>query len=73
MMTREVRDIKWEGSIAVVGMSCRFPGDSNSPEKLWNMCAEARDCWSEVPQSRYNVDGFHHPDPDRNGSVSPAL
>jgi acyl transferase domain-containing protein len=58
-----------EDSIAVVGMSCRFPGDSNSPEKLWKMCAEARDCWSEVPKSRYNIDGFYHPDPERNGSV----
>lgn len=62
-------EIKMEGSVAIIGMSCRFPGGSNSPEKLWKMCEEARDCWSEVPKGRYNIDGFYHPDPDRNGSV----
>jgi acyl transferase domain-containing protein len=60
------------GSIAIVGMSCRFPGGSNSLEKLWKMCEEGKDCRSEVPKGRYNVDGFYRPDPDRNGSVRPT-
>lgn len=56
--------------VAIVGMSCRFPGDATDPEKLYKMCAEARDSWSEVPSNRYNIDGFYHPDTNRSGAVS---
>ncbi|KAK3389414.1 hypothetical protein B0H63DRAFT_518643 [Podospora didyma] len=47
--------------IAIVGMSCRFAGDVNNPEKLWQLLAEGRSTWSEIPKSRFNIDGFHHP------------
>ncbi|KAK4244100.1 polyketide synthase [Corynascus novoguineensis] len=47
--------------IAVIGMSCRFAGDVDSPEKLWNLLAEGRSAWSEIPKDRFNVEGFHHP------------
>lgn len=54
--------------IAVVGLSCRFPGGANDPEKLWSMLSEGRDGWSEVPSDRFNFNSFHHPDLDMNGS-----
>ncbi|KAL2166565.1 hypothetical protein VTG60DRAFT_2512 [Thermothelomyces hinnuleus] len=47
--------------IAVIGMSCRFAGDVDSPEKLWKLLAEGRSAWSEIPKGRFNIDGFHHP------------
>jgi acyl transferase domain-containing protein len=47
--------------IAIVGMSCRFPGDVTSPEKLWKLCTEARSAWSEVPMERFNQSAFYHP------------
>lgn len=63
--------------IAIIGMACRFPGDATSPEKLWNMLAEKRSGWCEIPKDRFNIDAFYHPDPDRNGTVclptSPAV
>ncbi|KAF8849554.1 type I polyketide synthase [Acephala macrosclerotiorum] len=27
-------------------MSCRFPGEATSPEKLWQLCADAKSAWS---------------------------
>jgi hypothetical protein len=54
--------------IAIVGMSCRFPGDATDPRKLWQMCAAARDAWSPVPKERFNQDAFYHPDANRNGT-----
>jgi acyl transferase domain-containing protein len=56
--------------LAIVGMSCRFSGDATDPERLFKMCSEARDGWSEIPKDRYNVDAFYHPDPGRCGAVS---
>lgn len=56
--------------IAIVGMSCRFPGEATSPEKLWKLCADAKSAWSEIPQDRWNADAFYHPDGARIGSVS---
>ncbi|GME49746.1 ketoacyl-synt-domain-containing protein [Neofusicoccum parvum] len=50
--------------IAIIGMSCRFAGGATDPEKLWNLCAEARTGWSEIPSERFNIDGHYHPRPD---------
>lgn len=47
--------------IAIIGMSCRFAGDVNNPEKLWQLCADGQSAWSEIPSSRFNVDGVYHP------------
>ena len=56
--------------IAIVGMSCRFPGGATNVEKFRELVSEGRSAWSEVPESRFNVDGFYHPDSDRTSSVS---
>ena len=56
--------------IAIVGMACRFPGDATDPEQLWNMISKGRSAWSEIPPDRWNVDAFHHPSGDRQGTVS---
>ncbi|KAF2084022.1 beta-ketoacyl synthase, partial [Saccharata proteae CBS 121410] len=47
--------------IALIGMSCKFAGDATNPERLWDMLVEGRNAWSEIPSSRFNVKGFHHP------------
>lgn len=56
--------------IAIVGMSCRFPGGANNPEKLWSMISEGRSAWSNVPSDRWNENSFYHPCPDVNGAIN---
>ena len=56
--------------IAIIGFSLRFPQDAVSPQSFWNMLAEGRSAVSEVPEDRFNINAFYHPDPDRLDSVS---
>ncbi|RMZ74829.1 hypothetical protein DV737_g5696, partial [Chaetothyriales sp. CBS 132003] len=51
--------------IAIIGLTCKFGGDARNPEELWKMMAEGRSAWSQIPTSRFNVQGFLHPDPEK--------
>ena len=58
-----------DDTIAIVGMSCRYPGGVASPEDLWDMLAEGRDVLSEFPTDRgWNLSGLYNPDPDVAGA-----
>ncbi|KAK4447399.1 hypothetical protein QBC34DRAFT_440144 [Podospora aff. communis PSN243] len=51
--------------IAIIGMSCRFAGDATNPERFWDMLAQGRNAWSEIPSARFNPKGVFHPDPEK--------
>jgi acyl transferase domain-containing protein len=56
--------------IAVIGMGCRFPGAANGTEAFWSLVAEGRHGWTRVPETRFNEDAFHHPDPGAPGAIN---
>lgn len=56
--------------IAIIGMSCKFPGDASSPEKLWRMLAEGRSAWTEMLSSRFNLKGVYHPNKEKLSTAS---
>lgn len=55
--------------IAIIGMGCRFPGHSNSPEAYWDLLSKGVDGISEVPKERWDIDAFYDPDPDAPGKM----
>lgn len=43
--------------IAIVGMACRLPGHSNSPQALWNLLERGDCAIAGVPDSRFSLGG----------------
>src|SRR5215472_15219047 len=55
-----------DGSIAIVGASCRFPGADNL-EGFWQLLVSARDAVSEVDDRRWSTRFYYHPNRSEPG------
>ncbi|MEU9971347.1 type I polyketide synthase, partial [Streptomyces solisilvae] len=63
-----IRDSERE-DIAIVGVSCRFPGGIASPEDLWKLLLSGEDAISGFPTDRgWDLESLFNADPDREGT-----
>ena len=48
--------------IAIVGMSCRFPGGANSISEFWDILYNGKDGICTMPESRWNLEKYYSED-----------
>ncbi|MEU4565131.1 type I polyketide synthase [Micromonospora sp. NPDC023956] len=68
---QRLREVTAEESepVAIVAMSCRYPGGISSPEELWQFVSAGGDAIGDFPTDRgWDLDRLHHPDPDNPGT-----
>ncbi|CAL9361394.1 beta-ketoacyl synthase N-terminal-like domain-containing protein [Streptomyces sp. enrichment culture] len=74
---RVIRKLRQEGQqgartrepVAIVGMGCRFPGGSSTPEAYWEFLSGGGDGVVEVPADRWDIDELYDPEPGKPGKV----
>ncbi|MGW4690337.1 type I polyketide synthase, partial [Streptomyces sp. NPDC004244] len=68
---RRLREVEEQNQepVAIVAMSCRYPGGVRTPEDLWRLVADGTDAISAFPVDRgWDVETLYDADPDSAGS-----
>ncbi|QBS39114.1 type I polyketide synthase [Nocardia sp. CS682] len=58
-----------DDAIAILSMSCRFPGGADSPEALWRLLDGNGDAITDMPAGRWDIDGLYDPDTSAPGKA----
>jgi len=53
--------------VAVIGMACRLPGTVSDPEGFYQLICRVRSGWSKIPEDRFSLEGYWHPNTDKLG------
>ena len=56
VLTLPLRSDDSRSAVAILGMSCRFPGGIENPAVFWDLLRDGRCTASKVPFSRWDVD-----------------
>ncbi|WP_041233336.1 type I polyketide synthase [Cylindrospermum stagnale] len=49
--------------IAIIGMGCRFPGKSDTPEAFWQLLRNGVNAVTDIPSSRWDLERYYDPNP----------
>jgi acyl transferase domain-containing protein/NAD(P)-dependent dehydrogenase (short-subunit alcohol dehydrogenase family)/SAM-dependent methyltransferase/acyl carrier protein len=55
--------------IAIIGMGCRLPGGSTTPERFWELLRDGKDAVTEIPRDRFDIDPYYDPTPGIPGKT----
>ncbi|WP_194833176.1 type I polyketide synthase [Nocardia sp. XZ_19_369] len=68
-VTADDTDDADDDAIAILSMSCRFPGGADSPEALWRLLDGKGDAITDMPAGRWDIDGLYDPDTSAPGKA----
>ncbi|KUZ72463.1 beta-ketoacyl synthase [Burkholderia ubonensis] len=55
--------------VAIIGMSCRFPGGAACASSYWALLNSGRTAIRDTPRERFDIDAFYSPDPHEPGTT----
>ncbi len=55
--------------IAIVGMSCRFPGGADTPATFWKLLQQKIDAIAPIPPDRWSAEAYHSKNPNAYGKT----
>ncbi len=64
-----IRPVQNNEPIAIIGLGCSFPGAVGA-QAFWDLLSQGTDAIREVPESRWSLDEFYDPDPNKAGKIS---
>ncbi|XOI99322.1 aminotransferase class III-fold pyridoxal phosphate-dependent enzyme [Paenibacillus polymyxa] len=64
-----VQDQRSNKEIAIIGYSCRFPGDALNPEGFWNVLANGLDTVTTIRPDRFEYHNYYSDNPDDEGKM----
>lgn len=64
-----IQDQVNKDEVAVIGYSCRFPGDANNPEGFWHVLANRLDTVTEIKSDRFDYRNYYSDNPDDEGKM----
>ena len=70
--TSEIEDSLKEKAaepIAIIGLGCRFPGHSKTPEQFWELLKNGIDGISDIPADRFDIDDYYDPEPGKPNKI----
>ena len=67
-MAMESNDVERTFPVALIGLACRFPGAADL-EEFWSLLKAGRDGVGEIPDDRWDVEAYFHPDPAKPGKM----
>ncbi|WP_169739369.1 SDR family NAD(P)-dependent oxidoreductase [Vibrio rhizosphaerae] len=62
-------ELQGDDAIAVVGMSCRFPGGANSIGEYWELLKNGVDAVQPIPETRWDHSRYYDPDKTQSGKI----
>ena len=61
--------INEDDPVVIVGMSCRFPGKSDSPEAFWEFLKSGVDGIVDIPEERWDADQYYSANDNEPGKM----